>query len=202
MRGFWLFIYSSQNIAGCILALIGLLLFFIGLINSMWPLIVIGMYGIGYTGFPRNEEIHLSIKEGLTTNSLLRELDSLIDSVRDRLSEPVMFELTRLQVTMKELLVTSRSTSNSSYDLHAAKGVITDYLPDLLEGYLKLPSAYARLHHLKDGRTPREVLLGQLETINEQMERTLELTLEGEADQLLVHERFINSKFAIHEEWV
>jgi hypothetical protein len=80
--------------------------------------------------------------------------------------------------------------------------VITDYLPDLLEGYLKLPSAYARLHHLKDGRTPREVLLGQLETINEQMERTLELTLEGEADQLLVHERFINSKFAIHEEWV
>ena len=42
------YLYSGKNIVGSALALLGLLLFFTGVITSFfWPFVVVGMYGIG-----------------------------------------------------------------------------------------------------------------------------------------------------------
>ena len=48
------YLYSPRNIAGCSLAMIGLLLLFVGVIETGWPLIVAGLYAVGALGWPRS----------------------------------------------------------------------------------------------------------------------------------------------------
>ena len=44
-----LYLYSANNIAGCVLAIGGLVLFFGGVIHAYWWAIVAGLYGVGTT---------------------------------------------------------------------------------------------------------------------------------------------------------
>src|SRR5262249_41356431 len=50
-----LYLYSANNIAGCLLAMGGLALFFTGVIDAYWWAIVAGLYGAGSLGWPRSE---------------------------------------------------------------------------------------------------------------------------------------------------
>src|SRR5437016_4561383 len=49
------FLYSPGNIAGCLLAMGGLGLFFGGVIQAYWWAIVPGLYGVGALAWPRND---------------------------------------------------------------------------------------------------------------------------------------------------
>ena len=48
------FLYSPGNIAGCLLAMGGLGLFFGGVIQAYWWAIVPGLYGVGALAWPRD----------------------------------------------------------------------------------------------------------------------------------------------------
>ena len=78
---FLLFLYSTPNIIGSLLGIIGLMLYFLGIINQFWFLIVIGLYAIGLLATPQRYNYELSMKNQLTAEDIQAELDGLIHKI-------------------------------------------------------------------------------------------------------------------------
>jgi hypothetical protein len=197
-----LYVYSTPNIVGSTLGLIGLLLFFAGIIKSFWPLIVIGLYGIGYFATPGSRDFELSYRHALDSESLASALDKLIAAVSNKLSDPVIERLQQLKQTVAQILPAMDRFQGSSQSLHAIRKTVTDYLPDMLETYLRLPPAYARFHAMQNGLTPRDMLTQQLDLLNEEMTRILEDLVRNDVDELNVHGKFLKDKFSKGQDWV
>ena len=196
-----LFVYSTANIVGSTLGIIGLLLFFTGVIKSFWLFIVIGLYAIGFFATPRNEALSLTLSQQLNTQALIESLKQLVESVSRRLSPQVMEPLKQLRDTVVEILPNLDKFDGASYQLHSVKQTITDYLPDMLETYLKLPPAYARFHVMKSGHTPRDSLIEQLTLLNKEMSKILESIHAHDVDELLVMEQFLKDKYSAETRW-
>ena len=83
-----MYLYSTKNIVGSLLALVGLVLFFAGIIGALWPVVVIGLYLIGVLVTPGNAAIDLrsgfdpdDIRHALDTEVRALEGESALDSV-------------------------------------------------------------------------------------------------------------------------
>src|ERR1700694_5610783 len=75
-----LYLYSRKNIVGCLLALLGIALFFLNVISSVWPAVVIGMYLVGALATPSGRRLDLfggeapsDIRGALDRQGLARE---------------------------------------------------------------------------------------------------------------------------------
>lgn len=199
---FLLFLYGTPNIVGSVLALLGLALFFLGIIKSFWFFIIVGLYAIGYVGVPRNPSLHLSLSKAMDTKALSGALDELRRSVKKRLSDPVITRLVSVSDTIKHILPHLDKMDGNSKHLHSVRKTVTDYLPRMLETYLQLPPAFARMHRMKNGFTPREMLMEQLGLLQNEMDKILQLVLENDADALVAHGNFIKEKFAGDYDWI
>ena len=67
--------------------------------------------------------------------------------------------------------------------------------PSCTQHYLNLPTAFANLHPLKEGKTATTLLLEQLELLATTMEDMVEDFHRNDAEQLLVHGRFLEERF-------
>ncbi|WP_078119534.1 hypothetical protein [Thiosocius teredinicola] len=201
-RRFLLFVYGTPNIVGSALALAGLILFFFGVIKSYWPFIVAGLYAIGYMGVPRNPNLHLSMNHALDGRALSEALDGLLKSVKKHVSDAVLERLSSVSETIKQILPHLEKIESNSQYLHSVKKTVTDYLPSMLETYLQLPPAFARLHRMKSGTTPREMLIEQLDLLQREMDKILQNILENDTDALIAHGKFIKEKFAGDYDWI
>ncbi len=191
---FWVWLYSNGNLLGSALALIGLGLYLGGLIGEFWWLIVPGLYLAGFLIAPQPrprqgaisqaqmdlhdalDELQRRAHQGLTAERL-ETFDRLIASLRDTLP------LLEQQVTGDRAAYTLRQT-------------ILDYLPATLDNYLRLPKAYRQMHKLADGRTPRQVFVAQLNTLNDEVQSSLAALAENDTQQLLANERFLADRFS------
>src|ERR1700682_4213631 len=67
------YLYSTKNIVGSLLALLGLVLFFVGLVGALWPVVVIGLYLIGVLVTPGTANIDL--RSGFDPDDVRKALD-------------------------------------------------------------------------------------------------------------------------------
>ena len=58
-----LFLYSTPNIVGSALGVVGLGLFFGGVIDDWWLAIVAGLYAVGWLATPRDRELEIALRE-------------------------------------------------------------------------------------------------------------------------------------------
>lgn len=193
----WLFLYGYPNIAGAALGLAGLGLFFSGLIGPGWPLIVLGLYALGWLLAwqlaPAGE--HLAIAQGAHADSLLADLDELIRKAGKRLPREALDLLRGLRDTLAELLPRLAGSPVFSQEAHSVEKTVRDYLPATLENYLRLPPVFARVHHLANGRTAQAMLLEQLGLLDERMRAMLADALAQDARRLAENGRFLEQKF-------
>ena len=191
---FWIWLYSNGNLLGSALALVGLGLYFTGLIGEIWWLVVPGLYAAGYLIAPQPPrprdklskaqlDLHEALDElqrrahGGLTAERLETFDRLINSLRDTLP----------------LLEQQALGDRSAYTL---RQTILDYLPATLDNYLRLPKIYRQMHKLADGRTPRQVFVAQLNTLNDEVLSSLAALADNDAQQLLANERFLADRFS------
>jgi len=202
-RKILLFLYSTPNIVACLLGLLGLALFFFGLIRAYWFLIVIGMYGLGLVATPRNKKIDLDIAQELSVDDIKRALEELVKKVRGILNDAVYQKVENIKNIISDILPRTKDLRNSQYDLHVVEQTATEYLPETLQNYLNLPAAFARYHSGKSGKTPREILLEQLVIMEEEMQKILINIHENDTQALLARSRFLKQKFgkATQEQW-
>jgi hypothetical protein len=187
------YLYSTKNIVGSLLALVGLVLFFTGLVGALWPVIVVGLYLIGVLVTPGTATIDL--RSGFDPDDIRKALDHEVHVVSGRVPAEVFAKVQSIQQIILGILPRSGDLPPGSPELFVVERTATDYLPTALESYLNLPRAYATLHPVQDGKTPKQVLMDQLTLLESKMSEVAEDVHRNDTDRLLANGRFLEERF-------
>jgi hypothetical protein len=188
-----LYLYSRKNIVASGLALLGIALFFLGLIGPVWPAVVIGMYLIGALVTPNNQKWDLLGGEDLS--DLSGSLTSQVSAVKGKLPDDVYQKVLSIQQTLMAILPKITRLGPGSRDAFIVQKTITDYLPSTLQAYLNLPRAYATVHPMSNGRTAAQVVLDQLTLLDSKLEEVAVAVNKNDTDTLLANGRFLEDRF-------
>jgi len=197
-----LFFYSTPSIVGSVLGLIGLLLFFVGIIKSFWFFIVVGLYAVGVLVTPKSPTYDLQLSQQLTRAELQAALENLVNSIRNRVPAEILAKVQSITQSITEALPYVENLESSEYNIHVLRQMALDYLPSTLQNYLNLPKAYARLHPVKDGKTATQLLSEQLELLDAKLVEIVEDIHRKDTEQMLIHGRFLEDKFHRPEDWL
>ena len=190
-----LYLYSNGNILGSILGLVGLGLYFTGIIHDFWLLIVVGLYGIGVLAAPRSETQELRLRHQIDSEELRGELEELVHAIRHKVPKEVYDRVVSIKNTIVEILPYLQRLDESNYNLYTIRQTALEYLPETLENYLKLPRAYASMHVIKEGKTAQKLLVEQLDLLDQEMKSIAQEFYRNNTEQLVAHGRFLEEKF-------
>jgi hypothetical protein len=199
MREFWLYVYSQRNLNATILALIGLGLYFARVIQDFWYLIVPGLYLIGFFVTP-NDSGDLHLKNSMADQDVKAELERVINGAKRRLPKEAVESCNRIKDLVVEMLPRLRALPGSR-DAFSIRQAALDYLPHTLENYLKLPSAFANIHVIQDGKTAKQILLEQLTLLEKSVQEASANVLQGDAQKILANQRFLEATFGKAEDF-
>ncbi len=199
MRPFWLYIYSARNLYGSLFALVGLALYFAGIIQDYWYLIVPGLYLIGFVSNPASRA-DLDLKQNLADSDIKNELERIIAKARRRIPKEAADHCDRIATLVVDMLPRLRALQGTQ-DAFSIKQAALDYLPHTLENYLALPSAFANIHPLQNGKTAKQILLEQLTLLEQSVQDASSNILQGDAQKILVNTRFLEDKFGKPEDF-
>jgi hypothetical protein len=188
-----LYLYSGKNILGCFLALLGVVLHLIGL-ERFWWLVVIGLYLIGALLVPsptRTPELHREFDAA----DVEKTLKQVLTRVMGRVPDDIFGKIQAIENAIQLILPRVGEFGPGSKDLFILQRTATDYLPDALESYLRLPRAYATVHPIREGKTARQLLADQLDLLLSQMNEIAIAVNKHDADKLLAHGRFLEERF-------
>jgi hypothetical protein len=195
-----LYLYSTRNIAGCVLAIGGLGLLFGGVIHDYWWTIVAGLYGAGAIGWPQRDWAQTALQTDLSVGQLAQQLRRLVDSVAPGLPKDALGPLRSIQNTLGELLPRLQDLSDrgviSGRDSFTVIETVRRYLPDTLAAYLRLPKYYAQMQTLADGRTAAQTLLEQLQVLDSSLKNVAKSAFAGDAEALVTNGQFLQNKFS------
>jgi hypothetical protein len=195
-----LFLYSTGNIAGCLLALGGLGLFFGGVVHAWWWAIVAGLYAAGVLGWPRDDLARTAERTELSGEMLAQQLSKLVDSVAQGLPKQSLDRLRSIESTLTDLLPRLQELRDrgviTAKDSFTVVETVRRYLPDTLGAYLRLPRLYARMQALADGQTASQSLLNQLTVLDNSLKDVARSAFAGDAETLVANGKFLQNKFS------
>lgn len=194
-QGLLLFLYSNGNIVGSILGIIGLILFFTGIIKSFWYVIVPGLYIIGVLATPKNPTYELRFRKQASIEEVRAELENLIKTIRKRVSPDILAKVERIKESIFSILPYIIDSDSSDHNIFIIRQTALDYLPEALQNYLNLPPAFAAMHPIRDGKTAKQLLIEQLDILEQQMKEIAQDFYTNNSQGLLIHGRFLESKF-------
>jgi hypothetical protein len=165
-------------------------------IKVYWFGIVAGLYALGYLLAPANRRLDLKIDAQLDMADILDALESLAKTVRKKkAAKEVITLVDSIKESIGGILPFLAKQQGALYDAHVIRQTALEYLPDMLETYLALPSAFARLHPLKDGKTATQIFIGQLQLLDVEMKKLAVDILKDDTEALIVHGNFLREKF-------
>lgn len=191
----WLYLYSNRNIAGSLLALGGLSLYFLNVIDSYWYLIVPGLYLAGALAFPQTSKDQLALKNQITADEIRKELNSLTFKIRRRVSKQILQRVKSIKESIFIILPYISDVNSSDPNVFVIRRTALEYLPRTLENYLKLPPAYAKFHPVRNGKTAEQILEEQLEILDREMKEIVIDHSKNDVQAMLAHGRFLEEKF-------
>ena len=96
--------------------------------------------------------------------------------------------------TLTEVVDSAQVRPLDVYAVISVRGVVGDYLPTTLRGYLALEPE-ARERPRAAGHSPTQSLMMQLDALQTSVQATLVATREQDADALMTQGRFLQTKF-------
>jgi len=192
------YIYSQQNIVGSVLGLVGLIIssLLVALGSSLLLFLIIPtMYLIGALVMPQSPKYQLTFQHESTVEEIEIELNNLLKSTRGRVAKEVMAKIEGIVTSILDILPYIIDINSADSHIFVIRQTALDYLPDMLESYLNLPPAFANLHVVRDGKTAKQILLAQLDMLDQELKEIAQDFHQANTDRLLVHGRFLESKF-------
>lgn len=190
-----LFLYGGGNLAGSALALAGLGLFFGGVIDDWWFLIVTGLYLVGYLVVPANHGLERQAQQEATQANLAASVENLLRETRSKLPREAIECLQGIEQTVTAL---APKLADGGMAMDAAASLInavTRDLPETVRNYARLPAAFASLHAVDNGKTCKQLLLEQLDLLDAQLRKIAENVYKDDAEALVVNGKFLKEKF-------
>jgi hypothetical protein len=200
-RKFLYYLYGLPNIVGSLLGLLGLLLYFAGIIQQYWLLIVVGLYLIGVLATPKSKAVHLSLENQLSQDEIRQGLDALLRKIQGRLPKEAYERVESIRGSILEILPRIEDWNSADYQIYTIRQTALQYLPETLENYLNLPKAYASLHPVKEGKTAKILLVEQLTLLDETLKEITTDFYRNDTQRLLTNGRFLQEKFGKQETW-
>ena len=216
------YLYSWKNIAGCVLALVGLGLHFSGLIDGLqWLPITVGLYLIGALLVPGEKTVGLDLDQAASLSDVRKALGNLLNSIQGRVPADIYARVASIQASILVTLGAGNGSAsvpvNGTTAVNGANGsnasgsgsinsMVSDpnvylirqtalsYLPEALNGYLALPSMY-RDRSLAGRKSAHDTLLDQLNLMDQKMHEVADAMVAHDTDRLEAHGRFLAEKF-------
>jgi hypothetical protein len=131
-----------------------------------------------------------------TAADLLAAIDRVEEMVRDaQVPSPVESRVERVTRTVRIAVPRLDRFGTGSVDAYSVMATATDYLPEAVNGYLRLPRDWANSRPVDRGRTSLMVLIDQLDLLARTMDEVLDAVNRRDAAALVAHGRFLTEKF-------
>jgi hypothetical protein len=108
---------------------------------------------------------------------------------------PVASRVARVTRTVRETIPRLDRLGSGSPQAYSVMATATDYLPEAVGGYLRLPRDWANSRPVDGGRTSLMVLIDQLDLLARTMDQVLDAVNRSDAAALVAHGRFLAEKF-------
>lgn len=190
-----LYLYGTPNIVGSLLGIVGLLLFFAGVIQDFWFVIIPGLYLIGVLLTPKQTQYDLQLQNQFSADAVRNELNELVNKISKRTPPEILAKVESIKESVFSILPILTTTGGGDRNLYTVRQMVFDYLPAALQNYLNLPPAFANLHPIRNGKTARQLLSEQLDLMDHEMKEIVVSVSENDTQKLLVHGRFLEAKF-------
>ncbi|TDT33713.1 hypothetical protein ACF3NT_06635 [Naumannella halotolerans] len=131
-----------------------------------------------------------------TDDDIANALDRTEELARDAQLPPlVLARVGRVTELVRATLPRLRSTGLNTSDSYAVMATATDYLPEALNAYLRLPRDWANSRPVEGGKTSLMLLVDQLDLLGATMAKILDAVARTDAAALIAHGRFLTERF-------
>jgi hypothetical protein len=131
-----------------------------------------------------------------TSDDLLAALEGVDAMVaRSAVPAPVASRVTRVSRTVRDTIPRLSNLGAGSQQAYNVMATATDYLPEAIGGYLRLPRQFADSRPVDRGKTSLMILIDQLDLLAATMDRVFDAVCRADADALVAHGRFLAEKF-------
>jgi hypothetical protein len=131
-----------------------------------------------------------------TESDIMRALDRVENMVEGGVvPAPVQSRVRRVAQTVRETMPRLRNLGLGSPDAYSVMATATDYLPEAVGGYTRLPRQWADSRPIENGKTSLMLLIDQLDLLSTTMDKIFDAVVRVDADALIVHGRFLQEKF-------
>ena len=193
------FFTSSSNLAGCALALLGVVLRLAGALGgAWWPLAIVLLYACGYgIGASRWRRSQVVVIDPVPAPDL-GAIRAALDQVEARsidLPDELALQVRLIVKGLRDLLARSEFRQAGGGDVRVVTKIATEYLPVTVTDYLSIPRSQARLLRGANGKTAFEMAQGQLSLLGGQLSEVTEAMVRGDHDRLAAQGHFLESRF-------
>ncbi|WP_408896226.1 hypothetical protein ACJ5H2_15070 [Nocardioides sp. R1-1] len=107
----------------------------------------------------------------------------------------VVSRVVRISRTINQTLPRLSQLGLGSEESYSVVATATDYLPEALQSYLRLPRDWADTRPIDGPKTALMVLIEALELLGVTMDQILDAANRADAQALIAHSRFLDAKF-------
>ena len=131
-----------------------------------------------------------------TTGDLLAALDRVEAMVMGgAVPAPVASRVSRVSRTVRDTIPRLSNLGAGSLQAYNVMATATDYLPEAIGGYLRLPRQFADSRPVDRGKTSLMILIDQLDLLGATMDKVFDAVCRADAAALVAHGRFLAEKF-------
>jgi len=131
-----------------------------------------------------------------TEADIMAALDRVDDLVDDgAVPAAVESRVRKVTSTVRETMPRLRNLGLGSPQAYSVMATATDYLPEAVGGYLRLPRQWADSRPIDGGKTSLMVLIDQLDLLGSTMDKIFDAVVHVDAAALVAHGRFLQEKF-------
>src|SRR5690349_23619370 len=131
-----------------------------------------------------------------TSQDLLEAVDRVEQQAKDgKVPGMVQSRLGRVARTVRDTVPRLDTLGAGSPQAYNVMATATNYLPDAIGGYLRLPRQWADSRPVDRGKTPLMILIDQLDLLGATMDKVFDAVNRADAAALIAHGRFLQEKF-------
>jgi len=131
-----------------------------------------------------------------TENDILAALDRVQTMITGGVvPAPVESRVKRVSQTVRDTMPRLRNLGLGSPEAYSVMATATDYLPEAIGGYTRLPRRWADSRPIENGKTSLMLLIDQLDLLGSTMDKIFDAVVRVDADALIAHGRFLQEKF-------
>jgi hypothetical protein len=149
-----------------------------------------------WLGRRRGEDEAAASPPAPTEQDILAALNRVNAMLTEGNAPPVITaRVQRIARTIRDTLPQLRHLGVGTIESYSVMATATDYLPEAVGGYLRLPREWADTRPIDGYKTSLMVLIDQLELLAATMDDILDAANRADAQALIAHGMFLQAKF-------